>query len=550
MLGNESASFDEALSRFLDEEPEPGDGPALVAAINQDQVLGDQVRRLLLLDALLRQAAEPDPEAFADAIRTRLDAESDRDRFTATLNERLQTASTTDRHSHRRRWISWAVASAICLAFAVVLGVAAIRPRASNPEPNPHAESVPSPTPMFSKPVVAVIVNEVDAGFATGSAPDGNRFTSGEYQLQSGVIHIQFVSGADVVLRSPARFGIVDPLHVTLAEGALRAIVPGSAQGFTVQAAGMRFVDLGTEFGVAIAGLESQLHVFEGHVDLETLDGRRLSSIAAGQSVRVNDGKVVGTDLSNLEKFPLPNTIGLEKWNAWRQSFQKDPTLVCYYPFLLETGNLSALKDYASHTPHGDRLDGVIEGARWVTGRWPGKSALLFDRDGDHVRLSVPGEYRRLSIAAWVYLDRRDFELNAIFDSDGWQQGAVHWQLKRGGDCSLGVLGKLQRRVSGKRVPLNQWVHLVAVADLDRLSTQVFVNGDPAEELRFAAFPGMITPGNCRIGDWLRHPEPTTIPRRGLRGRVDEFAIWSRTLTRDEIRKLFVAGRPTSPSGD
>jgi hypothetical protein len=550
MLGNESESFDAALSRFLDGEPEPGDGPALVAAIDQDHVLGAQVRRLLWLDALLRQTAEPDSDAFADAVGTRLDAESDSDRFTATLSERLQTISAPDRPSHRRRWIPWAVASAICLAFAIALGVATIRPGASNPEPSPRAESVPPPTPTVSNPVVAIIVNEVDARFATGAAPDGNRFTSGEYQLQSGVVHIQFVSGADVVVRSPARFGILDPMHVTLAEGALRAIVPGSAQGFTVQTAGMRFVDLGTEFGVAISGRESHLHVFEGHVDLETLDGRRLSSITAGQSVRVNDGKVVGTDLSNLERFPLPNTIGLEKWNTWRQSFQKDPTLVCYYPFLPETGNPSVLKDHAGHAPGGARLDGRIEGARWVTGRWPGKSALLFDRDGDHVRVSVPGEYRRLSLAAWVYLDRRDYELNAIFDSDGWQQGAVHWQLKRCGDCSLGVLGKLQRRVSGKRVSLNQWVHLVAVADLDRLSTQVFVNGEPAEELRFAAFPGMLTPGDCRIGDWLRHPEPTSIPRRGIRGRIDEFAIWSRTLARDEIRKLFVAGRPTSPSGD
>ena len=178
------------------------------------------------------------------------------------------------------------------------------------------------------------------------------------------------------------------------------------------------------------------------------------------------------------------------------------------------------------------------------------KEALLFDQDGDHVQLSIPGSFRQLTLSTWIHLDRCDFEMNAIFDSDGWQPGALHWQLKRCGDCFFSHWSKAQRRRNGPRVPFGRWAHVAAVADLDRHWTKIYVNGELAEEARLASFPGPLTPGDCRLGDWLRLPQETAIPRRGLRGRIDEFAIWRRALTRDELHTLFVAGRPTLPSGD
>ncbi len=65
-----------------------------------------------------------------------------------------------------------------------------------------------------------------------------------------------------------------------------------------------------------------------------------------------------------------------------------------------------------------------------------------------------------------------------------------------------------------------------------------------------ASVPGPLTPGDCRMGDGLHPPQATFIPRRGLRGRIDEFAIWRRALTRDEVQALFVAGLPTLPAGE
>jgi hypothetical protein len=47
------------------------------------------------------------------------------------------------------------------------------------------------------------------------------------------------------------------------------------------------------------------------------------------------------------------------------------------------------------------------------------------------------------------------------------------------------------------------------------------------------------------MGDWLRRVDWAHAPQRGLRGRIDEFAVWRRALSQDELRALVTAGRPS-----
>ena len=221
---------------------------------------------------------------------------------------------------------------------------------------------------------------------------------------------------------------------------------------------------------------------------------------------------------------------------------------MCYYPFLQDAADRTLLKD---HAPNEVRIDGRIAGARWVTGRWPDKQALLFDRDGDHVKVEIPGEFRKLTVAAWIYLDRCDFALNAIFNSDSWRPGALHFQLSRTGNCVIGHWAKKpQRKQLGPHVPVGRWTHVAAVADLDGLGTKTYINGELAEKVKLSSFPGALKPGSCRIGDWFRDKDPSSIPRRGFRGRIDEIAVWRRAVSEEEIREMVVAGRSTLVRAD
>ena len=171
--------------------------------------------------------------------------------------------------------------------------------------------------------------------------------------------------------------------------------------------------------------------------------------------MRVSAGKVEQTELKHLEVFPSVGIIGMEKWLSWRERIEKDPTLLCYFPFMPEPGDMGVLKDRAFNRP---ALDGRIEGARWVTGRWPGKQALLFDRDGDHVKVEIPGEFRQLTFTAWIYLDGCDFAMNALFNSDGWRPGALHYQLSRSGELFSApwTTNKPQRKQHGPHVAVGR----------------------------------------------------------------------------------------------
>ena len=62
------------------------------------------------------------------------------------------------------------------------------------------------------------------------------------------------------------------------------------------------------------------------------------------------------------------------------------------------------------------RLQRTHRGRRWVSGRWAGKGALLFDRDEDFVGLNIEGEHEELTLSFWVKVDRLDYEYNALMN--------------------------------------------------------------------------------------------------------------------------------------
>src|SRR5439155_7607377 len=113
------------------------------------------------------------------------------------------------------------------------------------------------------------------------------------------------------------------------------------------------------------------------------------------------------------------------------------PNLFSWFPFTREN-NASILTN--AQRAHGVP-DGRIAGAQWATGRWTGKQSLQFDRDTDFAEVEIPGEYQELSVGVWLKVDRFDWEMNAILNSNGSDSGDVHFQMTRHGLPRGGVLG-------------------------------------------------------------------------------------------------------------
>jgi hypothetical protein len=389
--------------------------------------------------------------------------------------------------------------------------------------------------------IAALVVDEAGAEFAPERAPQGVRVGPGDYELLKGVVHLRFAEGADLVLAGPAKLFVTDSLHVRLAYGKVRVIAPPTAQGFTIATPAADYVDLGTEFGLRVEpNGASDLYVFDGQVNVaEANSGRILSEVFEGSSSRCVRGVTDTAPELKETDFPNPGAIGFVRWQEYERRMNADRDLLGFYPFR-RTGDEAALANTQR-----DRImtDGRIAGPRWTLGRWPGKEALLFERDTDFVGLEVPGEHHELSIAAWIKVDRLDFELNAILNSDGSEPGDVHFQMTRQGLVRGGLLGpKPYDNFVGNPVQVGRWAHVAIVISALNHTQKIYVDGKLSRDRPFVG-EAVIRPGVCRLGNWL--PQAMQIePNRALRGRIDEFAIWKRALTEGELARLIEASRP------
>jgi hypothetical protein len=395
---------------------------------------------------------------------------------------------------------------------------------------------------------LALLVDEAGARFAAGAAPDAVSFDAGTYELTDGVARLRFRNGADVVLVAPARIALADALHVRLESGSLRALVPPAAHGFVVDAAAVRFRDLGTEFGVTTrpgAGI-SDLHVFSGQVEVYQAGATvPAATLAGGESVRYAHGVAEPLAAAAEADYPTPQAIALRRWQAARARLQADPALVLYHPFEADPGDPALLRDRAAAGRH---ADGRIIGAQWVAGRWPGKQALQFERPGDRVELAIPGEYDEATLAAWIKVDRLDHAANVLLASVGWRPGDLQWQLDRlGSPAPTSLYSQPKRRVlwSGAPLPLGRWVHCAVTMVRSTGLLRHYVDGVPAGESQVAALTTRIMPGACVIGSWIA--DNKTQEDRDFRGRIDELAMWATALPPARIAALAQEGRPVEP---
>ena len=449
-----------------------------------------------------------------------------------------------------RTWLPWAAA-----VIATIVAIAAWLPSnnfrnlfvsdksdaaggAHLPDGTPPADTGEQPVPL------ALLVDQAGVVFAEGRGPNGVRFDRGDYRLLEGVVHLRFINGADLFIQAPAEFEIADAFHTRLHSGRVRGIVPPAARGFTIETSGVDFEDVGTEFTVnADAAGASAVHVFDGQVNVRRVGADELlQSVSAGESVSYRDGELSKGPVLDPDAFPTPGYIGFLRWQEQRRKRLEDPGLIAWFPFDRDS-NQSLLTNALRSS---DVSDGRIEGARWVSGRWPGKDALLFDRDDDFVGLTIHGEYDEFTLSFWVKADRLDYEYNALLNSDAWDPGDLHFQIKRTGLAWANVNGKKRSppRFVGDPIKLGRWQYIVGVLSRTDDTFRTYVNGELVWEQQ-SRLTSPVVPGACSLGNWIGIPDKYQPTRRAFKGRMDEVAIWNRSLTEQEIKAHYEAGRPS-----
>ena len=413
---------------------------------------------------------------------------------------------------------------------------------------------------------VAVLTRAVDAHWDENTAlvRVGGALEPGWLRLESGLAQVVFYSGARILIEGPAQLQLVSPTEAICLTGRLLAEVPEPARGFRLKTDQLKVVDLGTAFGVDATRDRTEVHVFKGKVEL-------LPETAAKQSLEEGQAALARGDtapqlipaspaaFASLFEFQerslAAEAFRYEQWQLANARLNLDPSLVVH----LEFQDLGTSDWTLRNTAEGNRSvpDATVVGCQRAEGRWREKQAVEFHHVNDRLRLAVPGEFRALTLSAWVCIKGLDREFNSLFMCDGFDPGTVHWLIRNDGVLGLTVfgpdVGRFQILASPPvitREKLGMWTHLAVVVNGRTKQVVHYVNGSPvARQALKLESPFRIGP--AELGNWNAKSGPNLAPGliRNLRGALDEFELFNRALSDAEVRALHAKGNPeTNPA--
>lgn len=212
--------------------------------------------------------------------------------------------------------------------------------------------------------------------------------------------------------------------------------------------------------------------------------------------------------------------------------------LVGYWP--LDNGSGGSATDASGNGNTGT----LVNGPTWNTGQIGG--AVAFDGSNDGIDIPDTDEFdmqQSFSLAAWIYptsLPTSGTWKNIITKTNNGT-GTAYWleltYLLGTPRIEFGHTGT--QSTCDYQVPLNAWTHILAVFDDERNQRQFYVNGVLLCSEGGVVANLLATDGQVHIGSgWTGENWP---------GRIDEARIYSRALSVDEARRLYLLSSPSTP---
>lgn len=551
--------FDELMGLLLDDEIRQEQLDELVSICRNDPEKLLELKRHLEISDRLHQY-ETDARSslrFTSALESRISAESESDDFVSRFSSLAENAqpkpkALTDNSS----WLKTGLFSLVLALSLVVTFLLFVPP--SQPESGETARKDAESEDLG----VAVVMRMVDVdGLSQRELEPGASLPPSRLTFDSGLMQLEFYSGASVIVEGPASIEIVSPLELKLHQGKLRARVPEVAHGFTVKSAEVDVIDRGTEFAIAATGEGgTEVHVIDGLVELFPVDEQMSihRKLLAGQAVSVAEGKAEEI-ISRGDEFVSSQLLesllrdlsreSRDRWNHKQKALANDPSVIARFIFKRNENDDRQLVGY---TGDGNEILGAIVGCQWSDGRWPGKSALEFKRPGDRVRVDIPGKFDSLTYSAWVRVDALDRPYNSLLLTDRWGVNCPHWQIHKSGGLILGVRHPDEKQHKDYETApvfdayqLGRWVHLAAVYDSVNREVVHYVDGKAVERfpMRKAA-AGPLVIGRATIGNWVNPSDANSTRVRNFNGRIDELILFEKALDAKEIQLLYEAGKP------
>lgn len=471
------------------------------------------------------------------------------------IHEKLRETASSERvkpiahglSGPKQQWVGWMIAASVIVFATLAIFIN------RNPTPAPSAGQQRALPEKPNKPPLAIFSAESNASWDNTAPALGSTQVAQRMVLNEGFARMDFLNGAQILISGPCDFELVSMDRVYCHSGRIAIDVPTQARGFIIESPAGIIRDLGTSFGVEVMNGQTALHVFDGEVEVVC---SYPEIVKAGDAVTLIEGRVVEKFDAKRSLFITPTEFTSEQLvelkrqeQIWREAgtqWNKDPDLLARYTF-------ESLEAAAVQVPNLSEISKVQNGVLVVPdtgkGRWPGKVSPNFNRQSDRVRIDVPGEYESLTLTAWVAVRDLRNSYHSLLMSDGFGEGALHWQLLEDGAMRLTTNppDDYYTIYEAKEIvmpdSLGRWIHLATVVDYDAKQVRHYLNGHEVMSLDAPKLHPLRI-GKACIGNWSK--PVGGVPVRNFNGRIDELTIHSRALKAAEIREMHVIGSPNS----
>ncbi|MGD9635418.1 MAG: LamG-like jellyroll fold domain-containing protein, partial [Pirellulales bacterium] len=412
-----------------------------------------------------------------------------------------------------------------------------------------RTETAPSP---YRGAQVAVLSKTVGAQFVYGpngehSPGEGVGLRQGVYELASGLIEIEYDSGALLVVQAPATFELVDDSSVRLDDGQVSAHVPQAAIGFRIDSPGATVIDMGTDFAVqAVRDQESEVHVFQGEVLVDLHGDKGKSSdplrLVTGEATRVDylTGMPSGIDL-DAQQFL--RTLREAESKYAEAVIKLDPSV--YYR-MEPVGDGSQLVDSASGANATVNF-GKARSPVWTAGKF----GAAFELGGTAMQTyaaapSYPqAQGDEISVVGWVYARSRPRWASIAKNWAGgdYDRGQFHFGLNHdSGELEAHIVDSSGQEIAvrdSEPLPLKSWHHVAFVADGQTL--RLYRNGREVDAKPYHRLHRDPRITALAIGTKLNlnGNAPEERDYNMWDGRLDELAIFNHSLSAEEVKSLY-----------
>ncbi|MDO5581420.1 MAG: LamG-like jellyroll fold domain-containing protein [Planctomycetia bacterium] len=414
-----------------------------------------------------------------------------------------------------------------------------------------YRENDPIPSARIAETVDVVWADDSE------SYERGQGIFSNKIKLVSGIIKLRFKNNAVLLLQGPSELVVNSPQNAFCLHGSISATVPKEAAGFGINTPFGEFIDRGTMFSLNIDSKKVDLDVIKGRVDVAST-ANKIEQITEGSGGTVDLMKDFTPRKANFDFFMKSEVFDqilnrfVEKKLAVKSErdlrLNENPNLLINLDF--QNVRKSSIENSAKN---GSRFlpEALLKGTVSDEGRFHSTRSVRFRNLKDLVLLPFNRQFSGLTLVANVRLDRLKNQGNVILSGSDFLQepGAFLWQILKDGRLQFLVnnrqkkenekLGSSYFRFDSEPCftygKLNSWTQVVLVVDPQNKKIVHYLNGKMISEIPWKN-PIPLHISEAAIGNFV---DPENRNRaQFLDGALDEFLLFDRPLTSEEIRRL------------